>query len=1478
MGSDQNLVPKQLTADIVRSYIDFDGHDMTQPGVVSPQARIQSEGVAGLWHLLVTKGFAYLGDEVGMGKTRQAMGVIATQFLARPDSRIVIVCSSAAMQGQWESEWSEFLRTCYRLHDDRLIDADASQIEKLHAHGNLHDFVRELRIGEARIHLLRYSSFSRPLTLRGENPQSLLDEYLELIGAANREVLTDAERDIGRGFPSKPNASRDEIKAWKQRATHMLAHAYSLRIGNLMTQGAAIRENLEPEPNRPVDLVIFDESQYLRHVDNQQNTHIAAVFGHNVHRWLFMSATPLHSRPGDIKSLDTYLCRRTTIPEPDGGKRPVKIPADCRTCDQHGCSRAALQLDPKSDAPLQVVDLLGKIMIRRTRTYADLLGNHYGKVQYRKYERIAYSGNNDPFLSLTMALVQKRLAAVLSGRNNKFRQGECASFESLSASVRRLTAPKKAKKEGAALEPEFEPMKDAGPKDEANAAPDRTEIDKLAASFASAMTGSGKVGASLQGVTLPHAKLNRAADALFARSLADASNDKTLVFVRRIDSVEELRDLMHVRFQNAVDRRIGEWRTMLANGDMTIRGKLWDADSFWRSRGDDAGPVEIGEDDAAIVMSDEEAKEDEEHGQPEPGALHQTPDLPYFRALKRASGSNDGHGKLVSFWSRLLSAKDPSQNPLRAFLLKRPDDLDDEARRGTARYWADNARRWDRFLAAVLGEARLKALRASSAHSWLFADTKLSSADAWKLAALQLCLLQSMRQTDFIVDLYILHTHVLSTPDDEIELADKLIWLVEHGGDPAAFALATYIGNWKEKFRRWIEHFDLIVDKAIRAGDASDWEVICRERVHAVFRLMSPVIGRSGRLHHGNAVAQFNLPVHPNVLICTDVLKEGVNLHLFCDKVMHYGVAWTSGDLEQRTGRIDRLGSLIGRRIARYSKGQETAEDFPRLNVSFPYLEGTLDRYQVDRVIRDKIASDLRMDLGKRKEEIGELDISKLGADDSVLIAAATQEPRTQGDAVFFPESARFVQIAVRAPSCTSSIDIPHKRPEQSEASEQGVDGEAQESVVPLPAFACVRVRRVSNVRPNLLRYDRTSTQASRVRLTEEFLVPLAGDLGGSPAALLADAPPSAVRRPRESCFTFDASLNTLACEVDVSFAFAAVSCADGKVMLESIGDEFWLLRSAVCANDAVLAQPDGRDLPRWLSGHNRKRRWGYLLVDQRVVWFAVMVRKANGAEWSLLTRLSRDVARLALSYRSLVVHAGMWNGATYRSLSAFPALDSLSALHGADRETFIPQAANKINIATMKKEDLAVCGHVFTGVIGWFNEAFDAVLDALYEREGELADRRLVRNPLEFLEGGVLRLSTSGQEHFSLQAFFDLNGAIFGNGLPGGSKMLWELAASPNSKGQKPSLPMSALNQLPHSCDAWEGSFSDECSVFTWQNKYRFVAVYHEPAAWDRSRGELLNAWRCVLDKMQSLSNFQRKGCRDAFVEAISLANAMGE
>ena len=96
-------------------------------------------------------------------------------------------------------------------------------------------------------------------------------------------------------------------------------------------------------------------------------------------------------------------------------------------------------------------------------------------------------------------------------------------------------------------------------------------------------------------------------------------------------------------------------------------------------------------------------------------------------------------------------------------------------------------------------------------------------------------------------------------------------------------------------------------------------------------------------------VSQFRMPGFPLVLSSTDVLQEGEDLHTFCRRVVHYGIAWTPSAMEQRTGRIDRIGGLVQRRL----DGHESQpDDSEFLQVYYPHLQDTVEVLQVRRVLR----------------------------------------------------------------------------------------------------------------------------------------------------------------------------------------------------------------------------------------------------------------------------------------------------------------------------------------------------------------------------------------------------------------------------------------------------------------------------------------------------------------------------------------------
>jgi superfamily II DNA/RNA helicase len=84
----------------------------------------------------------------------------------------------------------------------------------------------------------------------------------------------------------------------------------------------------------------------------------------------------------------------------------------------------------------------------------------------------------------------------------------------------------------------------------------------------------------------------------------------------------------------------------------------------------------------------------------------------------------------------------------------------------------------------------------------------------------------------------------------------------------------------------------------------------------------------------------FNSPFFPEVLIASAVMAEGVDLHLDCRHVIHHDLDWNPSVLEQRTGRLDRLGSKAE------GSGQPIV-------VYEPYLEATQDEKQY-RVVKDR--------------------------------------------------------------------------------------------------------------------------------------------------------------------------------------------------------------------------------------------------------------------------------------------------------------------------------------------------------------------------------------------------------------------------------------------------------------------------------------------------------------------------------------------
>lgn len=125
----------------------------------------------------------------------------------------------------------------------------------------------------------------------------------------------------------------------------------------------------------------------------------------------------------------------------------------------------------------------------------------------------------------------------------------------------------------------------------------------------------------------------------------------------------------------------------------------------------------------------------------------------------------------------------------------------------------------------------------------------------------------------------------------------------------------------------------------------------------AVERMLSPGIGdRHDRLSYaamayraGDAVVAldssdeteerrqmlFNAPFYPLCVVATQKFGQGIDLHRECSRVIHHDGHWNPAVIEQRTGRIDRIHS----RTARLREVGELV----RLYVDHPFIAGTVD-------------------------------------------------------------------------------------------------------------------------------------------------------------------------------------------------------------------------------------------------------------------------------------------------------------------------------------------------------------------------------------------------------------------------------------------------------------------------------------------------------------------------------------------------------
>ncbi|MDQ3003474.1 MAG: hypothetical protein M3Y08_19725 [Fibrobacterota bacterium] len=134
----------------------------------------------------------------------------------------------------------------------------------------------------------------------------------------------------------------------------------------------------------------------------------------------------------------------------------------------------------------------------------------------------------------------------------------------------------------------------------------------------------------------------------------------------------------------------------------------------------------------------------------------------------------------------------------------------------------------------------------------------------------------------------------------------------------------------------------------------------------------------------------------PDILICTSISCEGIDLHRYCTDVIHHDLPWNPAKLEQRTGRVDRVGSRV-----------ELHGDLEklRLNIGIPFLAHNYEKFQYELLLSR--AQKFEILLGKPEFPVDVDNEDVVGEDGEVTrIEEVAGEVNAQGlqDCVHLPD------------------------------------------------------------------------------------------------------------------------------------------------------------------------------------------------------------------------------------------------------------------------------------------------------------------------------------------------------------------------------------------------------------------------------------------------------------------------------------------
>lgn len=580
--------------------------------------------------------------------------------------------------------------------------------------------------------------------------------------------------------------------------------------------------------------------------------------------------------------------------------------------------------DAKPDA------LLKKYALRRLRRMKGLNGT-YDKYCYRN-ELAIKADFNDPAAETFFALYQKLLVRQQFKDGRRFLYGYLEGFESFNVQ---------------AHDEEKDTEEDFAKRD-FEGAPDTEILVRLARMHE---TLGGLPAHPKYDVIVSHCMPSDIFD-----TAIDVHEHKHLVFVRRIPSVREITKRINTSYDIQLGRKIAK---ALAPKDSGILLKRWENSRWSREAFNRLFGGEAQADDTALMDGDDPVFE--EH-------VDEDADV-HSRVANLFVVKKTGANRSTDCSNFSLRLRKPES--LFSLLLEPASDY----KEGTYSYYYrkhSGERLRDEYLSAALqarecgdkqGAVGARKFKKPMRTLWGLMYRLLEDGDRKRIDRLAHDPAQAESLGQYLKNGFLFASPVI------IEL---YCWYAE-------FRRCGKMGDAERRYGAFLKFINSRLSKSLALAHfratletfealCENWEDHCKDNWHVLTGLSSPAFYASCAVKdRQRLILGFNSPFYPYVLTATSVLQEGVNLHLQCRKVHHYGIAWTPGDNEQRVGRVDRLFGKVNAQLERNGRAE--------LAIHYPYLARSFDEEQLASFIREKHIIEERMDACRHSRTSTEVDL-----------------------------------------------------------------------------------------------------------------------------------------------------------------------------------------------------------------------------------------------------------------------------------------------------------------------------------------------------------------------------------------------------------------------------------------------------------------------------------------------------------------------